>query len=259
MTTGSRTLTSARAAVLAELCWTAGDRTSWTAVTPLVLDGELTVALTYDRLELARELAAADAVAVTLTDPRLAGPGFDPRYAIGRASVEPDPDGDRFVTRLLDQELAKHPPSRELADSRMLRREHWWFLPRMLVTLGVIHEGELESRAPRDWVGAASLDGDLRLATVPDPIDAGDELPRTAPLSDVDTVALFRHDRSLPEMDRGVEQRATATRTAAGLTVASIDGPGELPRPLGLLARMRAVRDLRRGCIRGLEQQRYRA
>lgn len=63
--------------------------------------------------------------------------GETPRtlVACGRVDVRWDLTGGEFVEHLLEQEAAKHPPTRLRADSLMARRENWWWLPRVLITL----------------------------------------------------------------------------------------------------------------------------
>lgn len=57
--------------------------------------------------------------------------------AAGRVRFEWDLSGERFSEHLLSQEVAKHPPTRLRSDSLMARRENWWWLPRVLITLAV--------------------------------------------------------------------------------------------------------------------------
>lgn len=55
--------------------------------------------------------------------------------ATGRVDIRLDLAGEDFIDHLLTQEAAKHPPTRLRADSLMARRENWWWLPRVLITL----------------------------------------------------------------------------------------------------------------------------
>lgn len=75
--------------------------------------------------------------------------------ATGRIRIEWDLTGERFVEHLLPQEAAKHPPTRLRADSLLARRENWWWLPRVLITL--TDTARMTSLPARATVGDALL------------------------------------------------------------------------------------------------------
>lgn len=229
-----------------------------TAVTPLVLDGAPTVALPYARRELAVALAAAAEVAVAVSDSRLAGRGWRPWAACGTARVDEDPDGACFSEVLLAQELRKHPPSRALLDTPVLRREYWWYVPRCIVRFspqqiravgrrGNADDGvlayaagpslEVDTVAVAGWdddpVGVTSLRGDARRSM---------HAPAT----------LFTHDFTVPDLDRWVQQSLTGQLRGGLLHVDSRAGSRTLAKPLSLRRRLRRLRELERACRRGL-------
>ena len=125
------------AACLGEVGWVGPSGAYALAVVPLVLGGRPAVALPYAWAEVVRPLAATGWAVLSLTDPRMTGPRWRSCALAGRTTLVDDVDGAVLVEQLLDQELRKHPPSRVLADSPLLRRENWWYLPRVLVQLEV--------------------------------------------------------------------------------------------------------------------------
>jgi len=143
------------AACLGELGWV-GPRGAYAlAVVPLVLGGRPAVALPYAWADALWPLADAGTAVLTVTDPRMTGPRWRPCALAGRVTVVDDLDGGVVVEQLLDQELRKHPPSRVLADSPLLRRENWWYVPRVLVQLEVTRCDPLPPRT--DPTGQALL------------------------------------------------------------------------------------------------------
>jgi hypothetical protein len=94
---------------------------------PLVLGEQPAVALTWAHEATARGVAAAGEAALVLSEPRAGRP------RVGAAGAARARDGwSRTATaacsgpQLLEQEVASTPPSRALADSPLVRREHWW-------------------------------------------------------------------------------------------------------------------------------------
>src|SRR5690606_31504645 len=74
-----------------------------------------------------------------------------------------------FTEVLLSQELLKYPPSRTYADSPLLCRENWWWLPRLVVRLlGVDRVVDLAHRddPTRDAVLVRDDGSGLRLDVV---------------------------------------------------------------------------------------------
>jgi hypothetical protein len=125
------------AACLGELGWVGPSGAYALTVVPLLLADRPAVALPYAWAEALRPLGDVGWAVLSLTEPRMTGKGWRPCALAGRATLIDDVEGAVVVEQLLDQELRKHPPSRVLADSPLLRRENWWYVPRLLVQLEV--------------------------------------------------------------------------------------------------------------------------
>jgi hypothetical protein len=250
--------TSARsvihAAGVAELLWRRpGGTPGATGVVPLLLDGRPAVALPWAHVETARAVAAAPEAALALSDPRLTGSGWRPLVLSGRPVLLEDPDGSVFTERLLDQELRKHPPSRALADSPMLRREHWWYLRRLLVVLESPRISDLRRReGPGDAVLAVEDDG-MHVRTVyvedweADPLSL-----RDAPATVQGPAVLIGQELSVPDLERWTVHTTSGDYADGRLAHVRSSGPRELEPVPGLLARIRRQRALERACVRAL-------
>ncbi|MPZ86649.1 MAG: pyridoxamine 5'-phosphate oxidase family protein [Nitriliruptorales bacterium] len=225
---------------------------------PLV-DGERVVfALPYAEALTARDLArASGGVVLVFADGRLAGRAWSPVAAAGRVTLDEDPRGDRFQRSLLTQELYKHPPSRALIDSPMLRREHWWYVPRLLVTFEPERIWPVEpldsERGVLAWMGEERVDA---ATTVVEGGAGGWEhdvvVLQARPAGCGGRVLLCRHDFSLP--DREVSSTLVVQGMVDGRRVRAEErrGAAALPPAPGLLRRMRRQRALERGCRAGL-------
>lgn len=251
-----------RAAVLAELVVPGGgpgQAPAVTSVVPLGAGERPVLALPYASAPIADDIAAAGEMTLVLSDPRRAGDAWRPMVARLRAEVGPDPEGERFESDgLLEQELVKHPPSRLLADSPLLRREHWWYVPRLIVAgTGVLDVAEA---APRDdddravlaWRGPPWPNADvveverwdaegLRLAS-----PSGREL---GGLRGPGTINV--HRASEPNLERQATFTATGELRGGWLDVEERRGSRELPR-FRLRTGWRATRRLERACRREL-------
>lgn len=137
-------------------------------VTPLMLDETPCVALPFAHKERAERIRAATEIVFSITDARSVRASMPALACHGRQRVVDDLSGELFTTKLVDQELVKYPPTRTLADSLLLRREHWWWMPRIVVSLA--EPGREVELAPRtDPAGHAVLaadDAGLRVTTV---------------------------------------------------------------------------------------------
>lgn len=250
-----------RRATGCEVCWL--DRSgnpSALATVPLV-DGEVPcVALPYCLASTAAGLRAAGQVAFAVTDSRSLPHGADGTAVIGTVTVGEDISGDHFVTDLLDQELLKYPPSRALADSLLLRRENWWWLPRVLVRLDRVDAAvPLPPRrdASRDALLVRDDGRGLRLdvASAPD-WDAATVALRTPSGGSLrgdgaPTVALG-HDHT-PDRERWESWSRRGELRGDVLAVTEREGrPGLDAAPLRLLERLRRQRALERGCRAGI-------
>lgn len=244
-----------RAAGLAELVWSPPGSTAPQAVgvVPLVLGDVPAVALPWAYQKQARAAAASPAAALVLSEPRLAGRSWQPLAAVGRPRLVEDGDGSLFVERLLDQELRKHPPSRALARSPILRREHWWYLPRLVLLIEsarVVPAGARQG--PLDAVLAVQ-DRGLHVTTVQ--VQAWEDDPirlRDGPASVSGPAVLVAQEVSEPDAERWTVH-VTRGRYADGRL---IDVQPAMTRTLepvpGLRARVRRQRELERACVRAL-------
>lgn len=242
-------------AQLAELAWIdERGRADWAVVMPFVLDGAPMLALTYDRLELARSVAASPHAALTLATPAVLR-GARPTACTGQVTLEDDPRGRRFRDRLLRQELATYPPARRLADSLLLQREHWWYLPRLLLTFS-------------DGGEARHLDAATAVAAVVPRTHHDGEEPLVVAGCDVEDrgtsavlrhsslpdgpVAVLEHGGEVPELESRWHLRLRGELRGGEVTIEERDHePPTGARP-GLVTRWRRQRRLERGCRAGL-------
>jgi hypothetical protein len=164
---------SARAAAIAAVAWSGDGGPGWLLAPPFVLHGTVVLALPYADRGAALGLATAGHATLVLADGREAGPRWTPLVVTAATEVTEDPEGRTLVDDLLPQAVAKHMPSRRRLDSALLRREHWWYVPRLLVTLRPTDDG-----TPVDPLGPA--DGLLA-------IDRGTVAPSIHPVPDAAT------------------------------------------------------------------------
>jgi hypothetical protein len=251
-----------RLAQLAELFWAdpQGGPDAMPVV-PLVDEGVPCVALSYDHLERADALTRAGSAIVTITDPDLARGARTLRCDV-RVHRTDDLDGERFETStLLLQELAKHPPSRRRLDSIILRREHWWFLPRILLRLeplaepvtippaaallGHVQAGVLAVAALRGW------ERDGRSVRV------GREAPDSGATPRGPAV-LLDHGAEPPELERRWGSRLHGTLDGDLLHVEREDAWGRSDRSPKLLRRVRDEWALEAACRAGLRASGHR-
>lgn len=258
------------AAAVCEIAWLGADgQPDAAAATPLVLDDRPALAFPYAYAELARAIGSARQVSVVLSDARQSGSSWRPIAVHGRPRMVEDADGTLFTERLLRQELRKHPPSRALADSPILQREHWWYLPRLVVTVEpeAVSEMPVRSGGRHDGVVAAAIGGRLQVGgvaierTAPAalllaPLTPGLILgPDPAAVPSGTPAVVLCHDFSTPDLERWTSWTAVGTlggSEASTLLVSAETGTAELPPPPGLLARVRRQRDLARACRRAL-------
>lgn len=244
-----------RASSLAELVWLRPDRMPDAAgVTALLHRERPAVAFTYAHAGIAHDVASAPVAALAMTERRSTGRPFTPMAAVGLPSLVEDPTGELFGSELLVEELRRYPPARRYADSPMLCREHWWYLPRLIVSLDVIDVLELPARTgPEDHL-LASVDAgrlDLGVATVQhtdSDVISLDPHPAVAPGAAV----LLGQDASFPDLERWSQWRWRGRWDGSTLTVASRPQRVGLEPVPGLLQRWRAQRDLERRCRRAI-------
>jgi hypothetical protein len=245
---------SVHAAGVAELLWrTSGGPPTAIGVVPLVLHGKPALALPWAQVENARAAAASGSVALVLSDPRITGSGWHPLVATGRLTLVEDGDGGVFTEHLLDQELRKHPPSRAFADTHMLRREYWWYLPRLILVLDPVDMVPGTRReGPLDAVLAVDDDG-LHVRTVrvgewgADPLVLND-----APGTVRGPAVLVGQEISVPDVEQWTVHTTTGQYADGRLTdVVPAHSRTLEPRP-GLLTRIRRQRALERACVAAL-------
>ncbi|MFD0774916.1 hypothetical protein ACFQZ2_13335, partial [Streptomonospora algeriensis] len=100
---------------------------------PLVWDDLPCVALPMAHLDAVDTMTSGRAAFVVSDPDSEESPGG--LVASGPVDIRFDLEGARFVDHLLEQEIVKHPPTRLRADGLMARRENWWWVPRVLITL----------------------------------------------------------------------------------------------------------------------------
>lgn len=246
--------TSLRAAGLAELVWLAADEPPQAiGAVPLLLGDTPAVALPWAYEEQARAAAAGSSVALVLSEPRLAGPSWQPVAAVGRPRLVEDIDGALFAAQLLDQELRKHPRSRALVGSPILRREHWWYLPRLIL---LVESPQVVGVGRRDGPLEAVLavqDGGLRVSTVR--VRAWDDDPLSLSGSAAGVsgpAALVGQEVSVPDAERWTVHVTRGWCSDGRFTVTEPRQNRELEPVPGLRARVRRQRELERACVKAL-------
>lgn len=244
-----------RGAQLAEVAWVHPVLGPDAAVVePLVLNGRPTLALPYSQLDLARHLADAEVVLWLVAVPGLAR-DVRPVAAAARVEVEEDPDGERFTTSpLLEQLVSKHPVARGRLDSPLLRREHAWYVPRLLVRtveLGPSFElGYLEAigvsatDAGDPWVAPASR---LTLAAGTCLLDVPDG-----------SAAVLQHGADVPELVTPWHHRWRGEVHDGRFVASERDDVPMARRMPTIRERLRAERALRRACEHGLREAGHR-
>jgi hypothetical protein len=235
-----------RAAPLAEVAWRRpGGPPEIAVVVPLVAEGRPVVALSYDRLGEARRMAtvghAVAAVHAFAPD--------EARMATADVSVTEDPTGRDFSDRLLPQELAKHPPSRSLADSLLLRSEHWWYLPRLVITL---HPRTGAHHPRRDALVAVDTARGLELTTVD--LDGPEHAPTLSPGVPDGPAMVLRHGAEVPDLEGRWRQRWWGTIEDGRLLLDGWDQQGAPGRRPGVWRRWRDEIALSRACRVGLRE-----
>lgn len=244
------------ASSLAAACWVdAEGRPQARGVVALLREERPVLAFTYADERVAREISRSSSVALALSEPRSTGDAFRPTLAVARPTLLEDPIGDVYVAELVTQELRRYPPSRLYADSPLLMREHWWYLPRLVVELEVEQVEPLPARADgldhllvvadagRPVVRAAGIRArtDDRLE-----LDVEGEAPVAGP------AVLFGQDASFPDLEQWSQWSYRGSWDGSVMVVAEAPAHPGLGRPPGLLRRWRRQRDLQRRCVRAI-------
>lgn len=251
--------TSAEMAAVAELAYTGPDGMPRVeALTPLLLEKEPVFALPYSRMDLVRCLEEDPRVSLTFSDSRLARVGWSPLTVEGKMEVTPDLEGDIFLEEPLYWELRKYGPSRPLIGSLVLRRDNWWYVPRLILrfteteTPGPVIRRTEPDQGILAWKDGGSISSDTVRV---DDWDADrplvsslsqKELPSNVP------AALFYHDFSVPDREQRTSLNLAGTLNSGRLSVTHREGTRKLEKRPGLIARWRAQKDLERRCKAGL-------
>lgn len=261
----SQTLrTSAETASVAELAYTDLSGTPRIeALTPLLLEKEPVFALPYSRMDITRCLDEDPHVSLTFSDSRLARVGWSPLTVEGKMEVTPDPEGDIFLEEPLYWELRKYGPSRPLIGSLVLRRDNWWYVPRLILRFTEIENPRPVTRRTEPDQGIlAWKEADNILSDTVRVDDWDAERPVLDLLSgevhplDNAPAALLYHDFSIPDREQRASLSLTGTLNNGRLSVARREGSRTLEKRPGLIARWRAQKDLERLCKAGLESRR---
>jgi hypothetical protein len=251
-------LAAVRAAPVAEASWVSEGAPRVRGVLPLVGEQGAVLAFPYAEAALARSLASATEVVLTLTDPHRTSAAYRPLLLRGTPQLEEDREGDRFCRDLLTQELRRWPPSRVLADSMLLRRENWWWLPRLLVSLDVREVEDVALREIRE---------DHLLAVAADRLEVAVARVPTRALTDPDGLArvdvvhgtpgegeavLFGQAVSFPDAERWGQWSWTGRWDGVSLEVRHSPRATGLPPAPGVISRWRRQRALEKACRRAL-------
>lgn len=246
------------ASSLAELCWLdAAGSPQVRGVVPLVREGRPALAFLYADESVARSVAGAGAGqgALVLAETRSTASGFAPTVLRGTPRLVEDPEGDLYLSDLVVQELRRYPPSRVFADSPLLMRENWWWLPRLIVEIDVeALEPATARSSPYDLVLVVAAEDRLVVRAAGLGVHPGDQAGDTLVL-DLDgtppppgPAVLFGQDASFPDLEQWSQWQWRGHWDGAGLQVTEAPGRTGLGRTPGLLQRWRRQRELERRC-----------
>lgn len=241
------------ASSLAEVSWVEGGLPWVRGVVALVRAEHPVLAFTYADADVARAVASAPEVVLSLTETRSTGTAFRPLLAAGRPRLVEDPTGDVFAADLLVQELRRYPPSRVFADSPLLQREHWWYLPRMLVEIDVDAGQPFPPR--RDPVTEHLLvvanEGvpDVRLARLLDLTEDRARLDVEGPAPGPGPAVLFGQDATFPDIELWTQWHYRGRWDGSAFEVEEAPARTGVGRPPGLVQRWRRQRELERRCV----------
>lgn len=253
---------SVRASSVAELFWTDPDGApDGGGVVALTRQDAPVVAFTYAAEAEARAAAAAPLVALTVTEPRSTGTAFTPLAVTGRPRLVEDLDGQVFTDELLEQELRCYPPARKFADSVMLRREHWWYLPRLILVVDVQHSHPLPARTGRSEHVLVVADGAGLEARVVEPAGLQDPADRSLSVFAPDQqpvpsgpAALVGQDASFPDLEQWSSWCFRGVCDGTGLRLTQPPPPAGLPPPASLWQRWRGQRSFAGACRAGIRR-----
>ena len=239
------------ASSLTELSWVEAPLPRVHGVVALLRQGRPAIAFTYAEEALARAVASAPRVCLSLTEPRSTGAAFRPLLATGRPVLLEDPEGDVYAADLLLQELHRYPPSRAYVDSPLLQREHWWYLPRLVVELDLHSVTSLPARADADQhllVVARHDEPAVHVARLPTERRRRLELDLD-PAPPAGPAVLFGQDASFPDLENWGQWTYRGVFDGSAFTVHDTPATVGLGPTPGLRQRGRRHRDLERRCV----------
>lgn len=253
---------SVRASSVAELFWTDPDGApDGRGVLALSWHGTPAVAFTYAFETQARAAAAAPLVALTLTERRSTSAPFEPVAVTGRPRLVEDLDGSLFTDELLLEELRRYPPARKFADSAMLRREHWWYLPRLIVAVDVRSVHPLPARSTaHDHVLVVAHAGVLDVHVVgASPHQPGTTSPLALTVHHgavpaAGRAAMVGQDASFPDLERWASWCFRGTSDSGLLSLTQPPPAVGLPGVPSLWQRARAQHAYGRACRAGIRR-----
>jgi hypothetical protein len=246
------------ASSLGELCWvdTAGLPQA-RGVVALVRGECPAFAFTYADEPVARDVARATEVVLALTETRSTGRGFRPLLVTGRPRLVEDPKGDLYLEDLVVQELRRYPPSRLLADSPLLMREHWWYLPRLVVEVDVDAVEPMPRRSDTHDHVLVVADGATpvaRLAGIRDRLEERLEVDVEGRPVPGGPAVLFGQDASFPDLEQWTQWRYRGIWDGTSLAVEEAPARAGLGPMPGLLQRWRRQRALERACVQAIRR-----
>ena len=241
------------ASSVAELCWAdETGRPQVRGVVALVRERRPVVAFTYAHEAAAREIARSTWVLLSLSESRSTGPAFRTMLLTGRPLLSEDPEGHIFVSELVTQELRRYPPSRLFTDSPLLMREHWWYLPRLVVEIDVDAVAPFPRRvAPLDHllVVAGRHEPTVRLAAIREHADDRLVLDVDGDPPEAGDAVLFSQDASFPDLEQWAQWHYRGQWDGATFAVAEAPARTGLGPVPGLIQRWRRQRALERRCV----------
>lgn len=244
------------ASSLSVLCWLDENGLPHArGVVALVRDDRPVIAFTYSDELVARQVARSARVALAITETRSTGRSFRPVLLTGRPGLVEDNNGDVFVSDLLRQELRRYPPARLYADSPLLMREHWWYLPRLVVELDVAEVEPLSAPGPEGGHVLVVADGGVlvvRVVTVRGHAQDRVELCVEGLAVPPGPAVLFGQDASFPDLEQWSQWTYRGRWDGSGLDVEEAPARTGLGRAPGLLQRWRRQRALERRCIEAI-------
>ncbi len=245
------------ASSVAELSWVEEHLPRVHGVVALHRQGRPAVAFTYADEALARAVASAGRVCLSLTEPRSTGAAFRPLLATGRPVLVEDPEGDVYAADLMLQELHRYPPSRAYVDSPLLQRENWWYLPRLVVELDLHSVRPLPARADSDQLllVVATTDGPtVHVPRLPAERRGRIELD-VHPAAPAGPAVLFGQDASFPDLESWGQWTYRGHWDGSAFTVHDPPATVGLGPTPGLRERWRRHRDLKRRCVAAIPRK----